>query len=165
MWQDSKCVSCVMTSRVTECKVPFWYRGYCVNHDLQIFSDETLLLAGGTRLYEEWLKRSALTLHGPSQKRFLKREKSPLIKTNPSTRETHGKFNKPRFPLSRNGSRKYLFIQDLSVKSLIVFIALFLSNALVFQGVICPACFFLDYDLFFSNTEHQYFDPGVTGIY
>lgn len=127
---------------------------------MQIISDEIVLIADGTRLYEECLKRSAFTLHAPSQKRFLKREESPLMKTNLSTREVHGKFNKPRFPFSRNGSRKYLIIQDLSVKSLIVIIALFSSNALVFQRVICPAC-----DLFFSSTEHQCFDPGVTGIY
>lgn len=87
------------------------------------------------------------------------------MKRNPSTRETHGKFNKPRFPFSRNGSRKYLIIQDLSVKSLIVIIALFFSNGLVLQRVICPAHFFFDDDLFFSSTEHQCFDPGVTGIY
>lgn len=84
-----------------------------------------------------------------SKKNFLKREKSPLIKTNPSTREAHGKFNKPKFPVPRNESRKYLVIQDLSVNSLMVIIALLFSNASVFQRVICPACFSLMMTFFF----------------
>lgn len=58
-----------------ECKVPFWYRGYFVNQDLQIISDEIVLIAGGTRLYEECLKTSALTLCSPSQKNFFEKRK------------------------------------------------------------------------------------------
>lgn len=46
--------------------MPFGHRGYCVNQDFQIISDETVLLGDGTKLYEECLKRSALTLRGPS---------------------------------------------------------------------------------------------------
>lgn len=133
----------------TECKVPFWYRGYCVNQDLQIISDEIVLIAGGTRLYEKCLKTSALTLYSPSQKRFLKREKSPLMKTNPTTREACGEFNKPKFSFPRNRSRKYLIIQDLSINSLMVIIALLFSNASVFQRVICPTCFSLMMTCFF----------------
>lgn len=70
------------------------------------------------------------------------------------------------FPFSpKNGRRKYLIIQDLSVKSLIVIIALFFSNALVLPSVICPAHFFFDDNLVFSSSEHQCFDPGMPDIY
>lgn len=98
------------------------------------------------------LRHAPLPNMFPAKKRFWK-EKSSLMKTNPSSREACEKFNKPRFqfPLYKQMQHK-IFQQSswvfLSVYSITVVIALLFSNALVFQRVICPECFF-DNDLFF----------------